>query len=165
MQRAVLIIAMLVLTGSAARSSVDVYPPLNRETLVGAWEALFGIETIPVVFHIVIAPSDSDSYLSEIYPESMKGRLFRMDSCTITEAKVKLHFRSIEPNDSSAYWIEGEAYGDEKHAWIRGTFGTQSNAPGSGPAFYAERRTWVRDLGEASVRAAEKIKKIRDAKK
>lgn len=156
---------MLIAATSTTTATQTVYSPLTRETLVGVWEALFGVGSVPVVFHIAIASTDGDSYLSEIYPDHMKGRLFRMESCTIADGKVKLLFRSIEPDDSYAYWIEGETHGDENRAWIRGTFGTQSNAPGTGPAFYAERRAWVRDLGEASVRAAEKIKNIRDGKK
>jgi hypothetical protein len=70
-----------------------------------------GIGASPFVFHIVIAPSDSDSYLSEIYLESMKGRLFRMEPCTVADGNVTLHFRS---NDGFSYWIAGDGYGDAK---------------------------------------------------
>ena len=164
MRRAILIAVVLIALSSITTATQSVYPPLTRETLTGVWEALFGVGSVPVVFHIAIASTDGESYLSEIYPDHMKGRLFRLESCTIADGKVKLLFRSLEPDDSWTYWIEGEAYGDAERGWIRGTFGTQSNAPGSGPAFYAERRTWVRDLGAASLRAAEKIKEVRDGK-
>lgn len=161
-----MIIAILVLIGGTARSTQDVYPPLTRETLVGTWETVFGIGTINTVFHFVFAPTDSDSYLSEIYPTYMTGRLFRMDCCTVVEGKIKLHFRSIEPNDSSGWWFDGEGYGDKDEAWIKGTFGTDATPDGeSAPILYMEKGTWVRRLGEASTRAEEKIRNMQNQKK
>ena len=111
MRRALLITVMLIGAAGIATSSQTVYPKLTRETLVGTWEAICGIGASPFVFHIVFAPSDSDSYLSEIYLESMKGRLFRMESCTVADGNVTLHFRS---NDGFSYWIAGDGYGDAK---------------------------------------------------
>ena len=111
MRRALLITVMLIGAAGIATSSQTVYPKLTRETLVGTWEAICGIGASPFVFHIVFAPSDSDSYLSEIYLESMKGRLFRVESCMVADGNVTLHFRS---NDGFSYWIAGDGYGDAK---------------------------------------------------
>jgi hypothetical protein len=61
MSRVVLTIAVLVASAEGLRPNQEVYPPLTRETLVGTWEGLIGIESHPVVFHVVIAPRDSDS--------------------------------------------------------------------------------------------------------
>ncbi len=166
MSRTILTIAMLISVTTSIHPSQNVYPPLTRETLNGVWEAVFGIGTHPTIFHIVIAPDDSDSYLSEFDPDSMLGGVFRMDSCTVTEGKVKLHFRSIRPDDGRGWWFEGEGFGDSSRAWINTHFGTDLDKPRSGPpAFSLEKGTWVRRLGEASVRAAEDIAKLRDAKK
>ena len=166
MRRTLLIIAMLVLIGGPARSTQNVYPPLTRETLVGTWETMFGIGTINTVFHFVIAPDDRDSYLSEIYPKYMTGRLFRLERCTVLEGKIKLSFRCIEPNDNSEWWFEGEGYGDEKEAWIKGTFGTAANPRGeSAPNLYMEKGTWVRRFGEASTLAEKKIRDMQNQKK
>jgi hypothetical protein len=151
-----LTIAVLAFCGSAARSSQTEYPPLTRETLVGTWEGLIGIGTHPVVFHVAIAARDSDSYLSEIYPDSMKGRLFRLKSCTIADGKVSLHF--VESGDYG-YWIEGEGYGDKDFAWIKGRIGLPNKPDPGPPSFYLERSSWVRSLGDAAVHAAEKIPK------
>jgi hypothetical protein len=120
MARVILAIAMLVSCWSMARANQKEYSPLTRETLVGTWQGLIGIGSHPVVFHIVIATRDSDSYLSEIYPDSMKGRLFRLGSCAVEGGKVSLHF--IESGDYG-YWIEGEGYGDKNFAWINGRIG------------------------------------------
>jgi len=154
--RRVLTIAILGLCGSVAQSNQTEYPPLTRETLVGTWEGLIGIGTHPVVFHAVIAVRDSDSYLSEIYPDSMKGRLFRLKSCTVADGKVSLHF--VESGDYG-YWIEGQGYGDKDFAWINGRIGLPNKPDAGPPSFYFERSTWVQKLSEAAVHAAEKIPK------
>ena len=166
MSRAIVTIAMLLTAAGTMRSSQDVYPPLTREILVGTWEGVIGIGTHPVIFHIVIAPKDGDSYLSEIYPDSMQGTVYRMDSCTVTDGKVKLHFRSIRPGDDAGWWFDGEGFGDGNRAWIWAHVGTDLDKPRSGPrSFYLEKGTWVRRLGEASMRAAEKITEVRDGRK
>jgi hypothetical protein len=67
MARVILAIAMLISCWSMARANQKEYSPLTRETLVGTWQGLIGIGSHPVIFHIVIATRDSDSYLSEIY--------------------------------------------------------------------------------------------------
>ena len=139
-------VAFLTLAGSNALPNQKEYPPLTRETLVGSWQGLAGIGTHPIVFHLVIAPLDKDSYLSEIYPDSMKGRLFRLESCTVLEGKVSLHF--VESGDFG-YWIEGEGYGDKDFAWINGRIGLP-NKPEAGPPVFLPRekqlapRRWQR---------------------
>jgi hypothetical protein len=94
----------------------------------------------------------------------MRGRLFRMDSCAITAGKVKLHFRSIEPGDSAGYWIEGEGFGEANVGFIHGRVGTDLDPRTGGGNLYLEKGTWIRSIGEASIRAAEKITNIRDGK-
>jgi hypothetical protein len=162
MRRALSIFALLILPASGLRANVDVYSPLTRKALVGTWEAVHGIATILVVFHFSFGTETTDSYLSEIYPEHMSGQLFRMDECVVkADGKISLHFRS---DDGSGYWFEGEGYGDEKTAWINGSFGTDYTRRDSGPLLYMKKGLWVRSIGEASVRAEEKIKAIRDKK-
>ena len=153
MFRAILIFAILTSLADTSRPSQDVYPPLTRETLIGTWEGLAGIGTIPVVFHIVIAARDSDSYLSEIYCDSMQGRLFRLASCSVADGKVDLDFRPTASGTGGAWRIQGEGFGDQRRAWINSQIG------------YFERSNWVRELGQAASRAAEKIPKDSDAHK
>ena len=153
MLRVALITTFLLGLADTSRPSQDVYPPLTRETLVGAWEGVFGIGTDPVVLHFVIAPLDSDSYLPEIYPDSMQGRLFRLTSCTIANGKVDLDFRPSGSAEGAPWRIVGEGFGDQHRAWINSQIG------------YFERSTWVRQLGEAASRAAEKIPKSGDSHK
>ena len=152
--RAVIAAAVLVVVANAAFPSQREYPPLTRATLVGTWEGLIGIGTIPVVFHIVIAAQDSDSYMAEIYPEHMQGRLFRLTSCTVAEGKVALHFTE---NDGSGWWIVGEGYGEGDEAWIDGRISIPNKPEPGPPTFRLEKGTWVRRLGDAAARAAEKI--------
>jgi hypothetical protein len=166
MRRTTLIIAILIAATSTTRPSQDVYPRLTRETLIGAWEGVFGIGAHPMIFHIAVAPEDKDSYLSEFAPDSMRGGIFHMDSCTVIAGKVRLHFRSVLPGSDAGWWFEGEGFGDSRRAWINAHFGTDLDKPRSGPpTFYLEKGTWIRSLGEASVRAAEDITKFRDGKK
>ena len=163
MSRILSIFVLLIMTATGARSTVDVYPPLTRQTLVGTWESVFGISTILTVFHFSFGPEGSESYLSEIYPEHMSGRLFRMDECIVKpDGKISFHFRS---DDGSGWWFEGEGYGDEKTAWIKGTFGTDANHRPEGPVLYMQKGLWARSIGEASVRAEEKIKQAQTKNK
>ena len=166
MKRVFLTVGLLAALAGSARPSQDVYPPLSRETLNGVWEGIFGIGTHPTLFHITIAPQDSDSYLSEFDPDSMKGGVFRMDGCSVTEGRVRLHFSAVWPvADGRGWWFEGEGVGDSRRAWIDARFGTDLDKRSSGPpTFRLEKGTWVRRLGEASLRAAEDIKRLRDGK-
>jgi hypothetical protein len=156
MPRVLIAITILAFWCNAARSNNPQYPPLTRETLIGSWEGVIGIGTAPVVFHIVIAARDSDSYLSEIYPDSMKGRLFRLKTCTVADGKVSLHF--VESGDTG-YWIEGEGYGAGNFACINARIGLPNKPDPGPPSFYLEKGDWVRGLGQAAARAAEKIPK------
>jgi hypothetical protein len=166
MSRVILIIGLFALAIAGAPANVDVYPPLTRETLVGTWEGVFGIGQVPVVFHVLIAPRDEDSYLAEIYPEHLNGRVYRLQTCTITDAKVYLRFLALPGGDGSEWWIEGEGYGDVKRAWINGRIGTGFNARDSSKSFFnLAKGTWVRNFGDASRRGEDMITSARDAKK
>jgi hypothetical protein len=166
MIRVVLAIALFVTAIPSGSASQDVYPALTRETLVGTWEGLVGIGTIPVVFHLLIAARNEDSYLAEVYPEHLNGRVYRLETCTITAGKVYLRFLALPGGDGSEWWIEGEGFGDAKRAQINGRIGTGYNdRVSSKNSFYLAKGTWVRSFGDASRRAEEKIAEVRDAKK
>jgi hypothetical protein len=166
MIRVVLLVALLVAPVASAWASQDGYPALTRETLVGTREGVFGIGTIPVVFHIVIAPRNEDSYLAEVYPEHLQGRVYRLETCTITDAKVYLRFIALPGANGSEWWIEGKGFGDEKRAWINGRIGTAFNDRNSSQSFfYLAKGTWVRSFGDASRRGEENIAEARAAKK
>jgi len=163
MSRIALILAFIAASAGTVRCSVDVYPPLTRETLVGTWEGFIGAGTVPMVFHMVFTSRDNDSYLSEIHAGSMQGTLYRLETCQIEGGKIYLLFCSTRPNDDSAWWIDGEGYGDQRRAWIWADLGTGYDKPHPGPKhLYLERSTWVRGLGDAALRAAEKIKDARE---
>ena len=124
MPRTLLIIAALLSVAITAHPTVDICTPLTRETFNGPWEGLFFMGTHVTLFHLAIAADDHDSYLSEMDPDSLKGTVFRMDACTITEGKVKLHFKSLWPvADGRGWWFEGEGCsGDRGVIWAN--FGT-----------------------------------------
>jgi hypothetical protein len=166
MSRVAFFCALFASAIASASASQDVYPALTRETLVGTWEGVFGIGTIPVVFHISIAPRNEDSYLAEIYPEHLNGRVYRLHTCTITDGKVYLRFLALPGGDGSEWWIDGEAFGDANRAWINDRIGTGHNERASSQSFfYLAKGTWVRSFGDASRRAEEKIAGAREAKK
>ena len=110
---------------------------------MGTWEGVWGIGRIPIVFHVQIAPRDEDSYLAEIYPEHLNGRVYRLQTCTITGAKVYLRFVALPGGDGSEWWIEGEGYGMRKKAWLYGRVGTGHNARDVGDVnfYFAKGRT------------------------
>ena len=166
MTRVRLFAVLLVMVGPAAPASQDVYPPLTRETLVGTWEGVIGLGlhgSHPIVFHILIAPRNEDSYLAEIYPEHLGGFVFRLQTCTVTEGKVYLRFQESPGGIGREWSIEGDGYGDAKTAWIDARVGLNTTAS-SGP-FYFAKGTWVRNFGEASRRGEEKIAEAKAAKK
>ena len=166
MKRGLLTITILAFCADAALSNNPQYPALTRATLVGTWEGVFGIGTIPVVFHIIIAPKNEDSYLAEIYPEHLNGRVYRLSTCTFNGDKVYLRFLALPGGDGSEWWIDGEGYGDAKTAWINGRIGTGFNARDSSQSFfYLAKGTWVRSFGDASRRGEDMITSARDAKK
>ena len=166
MPRVLLAIAILAFCCNTGRSNNPQYPSLMRETLVGTWEGVFGIGTIPVVFHIIIAPRNEDSYLAEVYPEHLNGRVYRLDTCTIKGDKVYLRFLALPGGDRSEWWIDGDGFSDERTAWINGRIGTGANDRASSQSFfYLAKGTWVRSFGDASCRGEEKIAAVRDAKK
>jgi hypothetical protein len=165
MTRVLLTIAILVLGGNPARSNNLKYPALTRETLVGTWEGVVGIGAAPVFFHILIRLRNEDYNLAEIYSESLDGRVYRLQICTITDANVYLRFHALPGGGNSEWWIEGEGYGDAKKAWINGRIGTGFDARDSGGSFYLAKGTWVRNFGEASRRGEEKITEVQAGKK
>jgi hypothetical protein len=166
MRQVVLFIALFATALTDASASVDVYPALTRETLVGTWEGVFGIGTIPVVFHIIIAPRNEDSYLAEIYPEHLNGRVYRLHTCSIDKGKVYLRFLALSGGDGSEWWIDGDGAGDQKTAWINGRIGTGHNDRASSQSFfYLAKGTWVRSFGDASRRGEQKIAEARETKK
>jgi hypothetical protein len=94
MMRTALFAAVLLAAASTGSSTVDVYPPLTRQTLVGVWEGLFIMDTTSTILHIDIAATDKDSYLVEITAGNGIGGLFRLTSCTLHEEKLRLEFRA-----------------------------------------------------------------------
>src|SRR5947207_7903255 len=105
MARGLLMLGVLAVTASPVSSTVDEYPPpLTRETLVGTWEGVVGLGlhgSHPIIFHILIAPRNEDSYMAEIYPEHLGGRIYRLQTCTVTDAKVYLRFQALPGGDGS----------------------------------------------------------------
>ena len=162
--RIALIAAVLLAGASTGSSSVDVYPPLTREILVGVWEGVFIMDTTSTVLHIDIAAEDKDSYLVEITAGHGVGGLFRLASCTLAEGKLRLEFRAA---DGREWWIYGEGYGTRVDGIIRANFGTGFNAKRAAPPYSLTfgRGTWTRAIAEASIHAAEAVTRARSERK
>ncbi|MDQ2948809.1 MAG: hypothetical protein M3Y27_23185 [Acidobacteriota bacterium] len=171
MQRTILTAILLFGFASTVRPTPQVYDSLTRETLVGTWEGVAGIGSVPIVVHIVIAPRNDDSYLVEVYPDYMGATAFRLQSCTVVDGLVKLHFRAIPANDGRSFWIEGEGHVSEQKSFIQARLAIdiKDTHPPFDPkvpaGFYLEKSTWVRRLGEASTRASEEVARIQREKK
>jgi hypothetical protein len=160
MKRATIIAAILLTIAQTSRSSVDVYPPLTRETLVGVWEGLFIMDTTSTVLHIDIAPNDKDSYLVEIITGQRAGSVFRLQSCAFDQGKLRLEFRAP---DGREWWIYGEGYGTREKGVIRANFGTGFNAKRTTPPYSLcfGRGAWTRAIAEASISADEAVTRAR----
>jgi hypothetical protein len=160
MKRATVIAAILLTIAQTSTSTVDMYPPLTRETLVGVWEGLFIMDTTSTVLHIDIAPNDKDSYLVEITAEHPPGGLFRLQSCTLDQGKLRLDFRAP---DGREWWIYGEGWGTREAGFIRANFGTGFNAKRTDPPYSLcfGRGAWTRAIAEASIRAGEAVTRAR----
>jgi len=132
MKAVFLTIALLATAVDSAQSNQNVHPPLTRETLNGVWEGIIG--THQFLFHISITPRDSDSYLSEFSPDAMGGDIFRMDSCTISDGMIRLHFSAVDPLlEKSAVWFEGNGVGDSREGWLDVRRGTEIGEHSLGP--------------------------------
>src|SRR5688572_18886286 len=125
MKRATLVTALLLTVAQTSLSTVEMYPRLTRETLVGVWEGLFIMDTVSTVLHIDIAPNDRQSYLVEITAGQPAGSLFHLQKCTLDEGKLRLEFRAP---DGREWWIYGEGYATREKGVIRANFGTGFNA-------------------------------------
>jgi hypothetical protein len=164
MVRTVLFAAVLLAGASTGSSTVDVYPPLTRQTLVGVWEGVFIADTTSTILHIDIAAADKDSYLVEITAGHGIGGLFRLTSCTLHEGKLRLEFRA---EDGREWWVYGEGYGTLKNGIIRANFGTGFSAKRTEPPYSLcfGRGAWTRAIADASIRAAEAVTDARSERK
>src|ERR1700674_986018 len=108
MRRPLLVAALLIAGASAGMPSVNVYPALTRETLVGVWEGLFNFDTTYTILHIAIAPENDRSYLVEITAGQGFAGIFRLEKCAVADGKVQLEFRA---SDGREWWMDGEGGG------------------------------------------------------
>lgn len=145
-----------------------VLPPLTVETLRGTWEGLWspGSPPNPTVFYHMEINKDGNSFLAETSVGTRACLVRRLISSEVTDGKVKLRFASTSAADMPGVifpevWIVGKGGGTEDDGMIEATL--RHNA-GVEDQIYFVKGTWTRDLGEASKKAEEEIKKAAASK-
>lgn len=168
-----LCLAFLPLSLSANQETA---PPLDRESLVGTWEALVFPPPSDLLFHMQINAT-GDSYLVEAWrPGPRAGYLVRrLLSAEIKNGAVRLHFGKPLKGESGPIpdvWIVGKG----NFTIIEGCFifckdcpppgfpSSSDGPPTTGPGTVTLiKGPWTRALGEASRIAQEKIRDVTGA--
>src|SRR5437867_13250809 len=79
-----------------------IFPPLNRDTIVGTWEALT-IEGLVVMVARIEILRDGPSFFAYQIVGSPGVNVFRMIGCEIKDAKISLRFRGQEPDGGGSF--------------------------------------------------------------
>jgi hypothetical protein len=154
-----------------------VYPPLNGETLIGIWEALWPQQP-PTLWQMTVNRA-GDSYLVEATlgyrVDSSAYIVRRLISSEVKEGSVWLHFGKGSSKDMPnelfpEIWVIGTGSGTEARGAIDATLSGErlNSIPPPAPVFgssekghiYFIKGTWTRDLGEASKKAEQSIRKM-----
>jgi hypothetical protein len=163
MKRTAVSIAAMLLSLLAAPATQVVYPPLNRDTIVGTWEAI-SVDGIVTIERIEIS-KDGPSFFAYQIVGSPAVNIFRMIACDITDTKITLRFREQEPpgGASSDWFFEGTGEGTAQEGAMSGYLGirTPPAATDKKNAFF-RKGSWTRAIAASSRSVEESIRKARD---
>ena len=153
-QMRALVVLALMFGGMRVCATQVVDPPINTDTIVGVWEALW-CQNPATLWRMEINKS-GDSFLAQITVGS-SCVVRRLLSSEISEGKVKLHFEAVR--DTKLRDVE------LPEIWIVGS-GEATVTRGGIDAgdWHFVKGAWTRDVAEASKKAEESIRE-RAAKK
>jgi hypothetical protein len=119
-------IAFAILSGGLANSQIDdsTPPPLNKEGMVGEWEAITQLPLPTFLLHLEFRLYEP-SFLVTRSVGSPVSQVFRLVSSEINDGHVKLRFRPVGPASAENHgiadlWIEGSAHGGGNISTFRG---------------------------------------------
>ena len=151
---------LLVLSASATQV---VFPPLNKDTIVGTWEGVSSESILVTVWRIEIS-KEGPSFFAYQIVGSPAANVYRMIGCEITDQKISLRFRGDEPDGggSTEWFFEGTGEGNAQEGAMSGRLFTQiPPVPKEKNAFF-RRGSWTRGISDSSRNLEEGIRKARD---
>jgi hypothetical protein len=151
--RALLVSVLLAATSAFATQVVD--PPINNETIIGVWEALW-CENPATLWRMEINKTGK-SYLAQITVGA--ACIVRpLVSSEIADGKVKLHFAAVQGTGN----LHGVDFAD---IWIIGSGeGTATRGGIDAGNWHFVKGSWTRDVAQASKTAEESIKQAASQK-
>jgi len=163
MKRSVMASIACLIVLSAPGSQV-IFPPLNRDTIVGTWEALLGDRPLGLTLaRLEIARNGPSFFAYQILGKNVPNavNVFRMISCDITDEKISLRFRGEDSEGGPFDWFfEGTGEGTLEEGAMSGRLFTQYGGPKEKNAFFL-KAAWTRWLADRSREVEQGIAKAR----
>jgi hypothetical protein len=158
-------IAFGILHGSLANSEIDdsTPPPLNKEGMVGEWEAISELPLPTFLLHFEFRLYEP-SFLVTKFVGSPGSQMFKLVSSDINEGHAKFHFRPVLPSqeqggDIQDLWLEGVAHGSGNVSVFRAKMWKNAGSPPKkAEDILFVKGAWTRDIAAASKEAEEVIK-------
>ena len=164
MKRSVIALGVCFAVLSAPASQV-IFPPLNKDTIIGTWEALIGDRPLGMMLARIEISKDGPSFFAyQVLGKPVRNHVnvFRMISCDITDEKVSLRFRGADPEGNPFDWFfEGTGEGTSEEGAMSGCLATEMPRPDSGKNAFFLRASWTRWLVDRSREVEEEIVKAR----
>jgi hypothetical protein len=173
--KSVLAFVLAVISFVAAATEI-VDPPLNAETLIGSWEALFP-QFPPTLLHMEIKKG-GDSYLAETTVGARYVVVRRLIFSEVKNGNITLHFdkttnKELGGAESPELWIVGTGEGTATRGGLDvAMLGHRPNSipppsklfgvPAEGHIYFV-KGTWTQALGEESKKAEQAIKEQKAA--
>lgn len=127
----------------------EISPPVNKETIVGTWEALFEAPPSPPGLLRMEIRADGDSYVAQVVAGMRDVAVYRLvasDSKITERGEVEFHFQQVsEGSGIGHFWIRGAGSATPRQGIIEGKLGDV--------ALCFLKGSWTRELALASERA------------
>jgi hypothetical protein len=165
MKRGVIGLLACLVVLSAPGSQV-IFPPLNKDTLVGTRGALAGDRPLGLMLARLEISREGPSFFAYQVlgkPAPNQVNVFRMISCDITDEKISLRFRGEDSEGGPFDWFfEGTGEGTFEEGAMSGRLFTQYGgpAPKEKNAFFL-KAAWTRWLTDRSREVEQGIAKAR----
>jgi hypothetical protein len=160
-----LAIAFAVVPGGPANSQIDdsTPPPLNKEGMVGEWEAITELPLPTFLIHFEFRLYEP-SFLVTKYVGSTGSQIFKLVSSDINDGHAKFRFRPVLPapeqgSEIRDLWLEGAAHGGGNVSVFRAKMWKDGESPPPNEeSVLFVKGAWTRDIAAASKEAEETIK-------
>jgi hypothetical protein len=156
-------VVAVLLASFAVSATQVVFPPLNKDTIIGTWEALSG-EGLNVMVARIEISKDGPSFFAYQIVGSPTVNVFLMIGCEITDQKISLRFRGEQPagGGSTDWFFEGTGEGEGKDGAMSGRLYTQIPPARKEKNAFFLKGPWTRAVADSSRNVEEGIRKARD---